>query len=115
MRWSTRSRAFAGLVGVSALLAFGVVSASAQNAFHGIAFTKGCDSPVNIGDPYTCAYSILNVVDTAHDDLKITGLSDQVHAASGDVNSGNILSALELVFTGPVTCVGGSGLGTAVS
>src|SRR5262249_8826433 len=44
------------------------------------------------------------------------GLVDVVHAASGDVNSGNILGALQLIFSSPtVTCVGGSGAGTAQS
>ena len=40
---------------------WGVGTASA--AFHGIGLTKGCVSPVKIGDPYTCSVQILNVVD----------------------------------------------------
>src|SRR5262249_42031650 len=108
-------RTVAGVICVM-LLTFGVGSASAQSLFHGIAFSKGCSSPVNVGSPYNCSYQILNVADTAHDTLTVNGLSDQVHAFSGDVNSGNILGALELVFSGPtVTCFGGSGAGTAAS
>src|SRR5262245_8287541 len=104
------TRAFVCVCAAAALLVLGTGSASAQNFFHGIAFTKGCDSPTDIGDPYTCAYSVLNVADTAHDTLTFNGISDQVHAFTGDVNSGNILGALELVFSGPtVSCVGGGG------
>jgi len=98
-----------------ALLTFGVVGAQAALGQHGIAFVKGCDSPTDIGASYNCSYTILNVVDTVHDTLSVTGLSDQVHAAGGDVNSGNILPALQLVFSGPVNCVGGSGAGTVGS
>src|SRR5262249_24113348 len=77
---------------------------------------KGCQGPTNIGQPYNCAYQILNVVDQGNDTLAVTGLVDVVHAASGDVNSGNILGSLQLVFSAPtVTCVGGSGAGTAAS
>src|SRR5262245_60897035 len=93
-------RYFCGLLVVVGVLVAGVGSASAQNAFHGIGFVKGCDSPTKIGDPMSCSYSILNTVDTAQDALRITGLSDTVHSAGGDVNSGNILGALELVFNG---------------
>lgn len=96
----------------AALLVLGV-SAAAGAQFHGIAFVKGCSDPTNIGDPNVCAYQILNVIDTGHDTLVVTGLSDQVHAASGDVNSGNILGALQLTVSGGATCLGGSGTGTA--
>src|SRR6476646_1725071 len=111
MRW----RVLLGLVSAVALLAFGVVGSQAALGQHGIAFVKGCDSPTNIGDPYNCSYTILNIVDTVHDTLKVTGLSDQVHSAGGDVNSGNVLPALQLIFSGAVTCVGGSGAGTVGS
>jgi hypothetical protein len=116
MRSTFGLKTLAGLVAAVALLTFGVVGAQAQNGFHGIAFNKGCDSPTNIGDPYSCAYQLLNVVDTNNDTLQVTGLSDQVHAAGGDVNSGNILGALQLVFSdATVSCVGGTGLGTVAS
>ena len=42
---------------------------------HGIAFTKGCASPTQIGQPYACTYSIRNVTDEAHDTLTINGLT----------------------------------------
>src|SRR5262249_9045592 len=48
---------------------------------HGISFTKGCDSPTEIGDPYLCTYSILNNVDDNKDTLTINGLDDTVAAA----------------------------------
>src|SRR3954451_1616071 len=115
MRSTFGLKTLAGLVAAVALLTFGVVGSQAALGQHGIAFVKGCDSPTNIGDPYSCSYTILNVVDTVHDTLKVTGLSDQVHSAGGDVNSGNILPALQLVFSGAVNCVGGSGAGTGAS
>ena len=107
-------RALVALVVVTSVMMLGVGGAQAQNAVHGIAFVKGCDSPTKIGDPYNCAYQIFNIVDTAPDTLRITGLSDVVHSAGGDVPSGNILGSLKLIFSGPtVTCIGGSGSGTA--
>src|SRR5262249_15198999 len=115
MRIAVR-RTLVGVCAATVLLVLGVGGASAQNFFHGIAFTKGCDSPTQIGAPLDCSYSVLNVADTAHDTLTFNAISDQVHSFNGDVNSGNILGALELVFSGPtVSCIGGSGAGTAAS
>ena len=117
MRSRYRSRIFVVLAVLVGTMTFSVSAASAQSAFHGIGFIKGCDSPTQVGAPMNCSYTILNVVDTAHDTLLISGLTDQVHSAGGDVNSGNILGALQLVFGGTATpiCVGGSGAGTAAS
>ena len=94
----------------SAFLVFGAGSALA--AFHGIATAKGCTSPVKIGDPYTCAVQISNSVDTGHDTVRVTGLSDTVNSAGGAVPTGNILGTTGLVFSGAVVCSGGSGSGT---
>src|SRR5580765_3773913 len=81
---------------VTAMLAFGVVGASAVDVQHGIGFTKGCSSPTAIGAAYSCSYSVRNVTDEAEDTLTINGLVDTVHAAGGDVNSGNIFSSVKL-------------------
>src|SRR6266508_3847056 len=97
---------------VSAFMVFGVSAALADD-FHGIAFAKGCTSPVKVGDPYTCQVQILNVVDTAHDTLRVTGFSDVVHSAGGNVATGNILPTTGLVFSGGASCTGGSGAGTS--
>ena len=67
-------------------------------AQHGISLTKGCDSPTQIGQPYVCTYSFRNVTDEAQDTLVVTGLTDIVHAQTGDVNSGNVLPSLRLVI-----------------
>src|SRR5690242_13870324 len=116
MRWLIGWRALLGLGVVTSLFAFGTGGANATSAFHGIAVTKGCNSPTNIGAPHTCSYQILNVVDTAHDTLSLTGLKDQVHSAGSDASSGNILGSLQLVFSSPtVSCVGGSGAGPSGS
>jgi len=96
----------------SAFMVFGVSSALADD-FHGIATAKQCTSPVKIGDPYTCSLQILNVVDIpANDTLRLTGFSDVVHSAGGNVATGNIMPTTGLVFSGAVACTGGSGAGT---
>src|SRR6186997_895048 len=93
------------------LLVFGVPGALADD-FHGIAIAKQCTSPVKIGDPYTCQLQILNVVDIpANDTLRVTGFSDVVHSAGGNVATGNIMPTTGLVFSGAVTCTGGPGAG----
>src|SRR5215471_7960478 len=115
-RFRVARGALAVLAVVAAAVVVGVPSAVADTGFHGIAFNKGCDSPTLIGQPYSCSYQILNVVDQLHDTLKVNGLADQVHSAGGDVNSGAILSSLQLVFSDPsVSCTGGSGAGTNAS
>src|SRR5215216_6122062 len=110
-------------VAVAAVAAavFGAGGAAAANPVqHGITLTKGCSSPVKIGDPYSCSYTIRNVTDQAHDTLTIDSLVDVVHAAGGDVSSGNIFSTLKMVFVQgtavtPPSCTGGSGAGTVAS
>jgi hypothetical protein len=74
---------------------------------HGIAFTKGCDSPTYVGAAYTCDFGISNTSDTAHDTLTITSVVDVVHAALGDVNSGNMLTTATLTFGGGASCDAG--------
>jgi hypothetical protein len=101
-------------VGVTGAGAFQLVDVQ-----HGIGFTKGCTSPTRIGDPYSCSYSSRNVIDEAEDTLTVNSLIDIVHAASGDVNSGNIIGAVQITTTtsptsgGPsgATCVAASGNG----
>jgi hypothetical protein len=45
---------------------------------HGIGFTKGCESPTAVGNPYLCSYTIQNVLDGAQDTLTVDGLLDCV-------------------------------------
>src|SRR5262249_35431142 len=96
--------------------------ASAADVQHGVALTKGCNSPTAVGAAYSCSYSIRNKVDEAQDTLTINSLIDVVHAQSGDVSSGNILSQVSLTigqfepgFSTPPTCTGPgiTGNGTA--
>jgi hypothetical protein len=66
--------------------------------------------------PYVCSYSITNNVDPLQDTHSITGLHDTVQAASGPVNSGNVISLLKFEigapgFFGVPTC-NGTGTGT---
>jgi hypothetical protein len=108
MRW-----ALGFIVLVSSLT---VVGSSGAATVHAISFTKSCTSPVNVGAPYTCSFGVQNNVDESQDTLQITGLSDVVHASGGNMSSPpNFLSFVGLIFggSGTVTCVGGSGGGTA--
>jgi len=102
---------------VATMIAAGGALAAVQ---HGITLTKGCVSPVKIGDPYSCSYSIRNFTDEAHDTLTVDSLVDTVHAAGGDTSSGNIFGTLQLEFVQgaavtPPSCTGGTGLGTVGS
>jgi hypothetical protein len=103
------------IVAVAMVLAVLVGPSIVLAAFHGAAVTKQTTSPVKIGDPYTSQSQFHNVVDTGGDTLRVTGLTDVVHAASGNSSSGNFLSTIGLVFNDPllVSCTGGSGAGTA--
>ena len=117
-----RSRLFgvAGLaLAATIFMLVGAGVARADNVQHGIAFTKGCASPTQIGQPYTCTYSIRNNTDEAHDTVVISGLNDTVHGGGGNQSSGNAFSSLkfqigafESGFSTPPTCTGGSGSGT---
>jgi hypothetical protein len=91
-----------------------VGTASAAPVNHGISFTKGCASTTQVGQPYACTFSIINMVDDAQDTLTIKGLFDTVHSAGGDVPSGNVFGSLKFVIgSGSPTCTGGTGNGTA--
>src|SRR5262245_7085800 len=118
MRSRLRARLFVGLAAIAATLALGAPSAFA--AFHGVAVAKSTVSPVKIGDPYTSSAFVGNTVDTGHDTIVVNGLTDVVFASGGNQNSGNILGSVGLIFgqtsgQGTVTCVGGSGAGTALN
>jgi hypothetical protein len=91
-----------------------IVGAGSAQTVHAIDFKKSCTSPVTIGDPYKCTVTVANTLDSAQDTVVVTGLSDTVHSAGGDVPSGSLLGAVQLVFggTGSVSCMGGSGAGT---
>src|SRR5262245_7437477 len=94
-RWAS---AGAALVAVLIVVA-GSGLADTFPAQHGITLSKGCASPTSIGAPYTCAYTVFNTSDDAHDTLTIHSLVDVVHSAGGDVNSGNILGSVQIKTT----------------
>src|SRR3954447_8439491 len=103
-----------GALVLAASAVFGVGFATAADpANHGISVTKGCTSPTQIGAPYACTYSFRNNVDDAQDTLTVSGLTDVVHAAGGNVSSGNVFGSLKLVaVTGTPSCPGATGTGT---
>ena len=102
-------------------------SALAQGQ-HGIGLTKGCQSPVVIGDPLFCEYTIINNLDTGDgntaDTLTITVLEDFIcnggivagnclgKNAQPPVASGNILPVLTLTLNNGATCNAGQTLCT---
>jgi hypothetical protein len=92
------------------------LTCSIPNPQHGISFTKGCASSTLVGQPYNCSYTVRNNVDEAGDTLTITGLSDVVHAAARDVNSGNVFSSLSFDAGGTsATCSGPGLMGTGTA
>src|SRR4051812_29191661 len=116
------------LVGIGGLVAavstmlmlVGSASAVLADTQHGISFTKGCQSPTQVGQPYSCTYSVRNNIDEAHDTLTMTGLNDTVLSAGGPVPSGNVMNqlrfeigAFEPGFSTAPTC-NGIGTGTTV-
>ena len=84
MGGSRFSRLCASFVVVLAVLTVGVSGAGAAIQ-HGIGFTKGCDSPTKVGDPYTCSFTIRNNVDDALDTLTINQMGE-FNAASRRVH-----------------------------
>ena len=108
------------VLGVTVGIVAGTGLAVTADIQHGIGVTKGCSSPTAIGQPYSCTYAMINSIDEAHDTLTFDGFSDTVHAAGGNVSSGEIFSQLKYVigaftapFSTPPTCTGGTGTGTA--
>src|SRR5262245_41823782 len=76
-------------------------TAATADTQHGIATTKGCDSPTLVGANNTCTYTIRNTIDEAQDTIEISGFTDTVHSAGGDVVTGtaadhNVLNQLNL-------------------
>jgi hypothetical protein len=95
------------LLAVSGLVASVSVSspsASSQPPLHGIAFLKGCNSPVVIGELYTCDILTINNVSTNGETVDVLSITDIVHAAAGDVFSGELLPTLTLGFAGGAFC-----------
>lgn len=86
---------------ISAALLFALVPLTALASAlvevpHTISFAKSCTSPTAIGDQYQCSYMVQNTTDEAQDTLTVTGIRDVVHASSGDQDSGNALSFLQI-------------------
>ena len=100
-----RRAPIAALLGMALVVGGSFVATSASYAApqHGLAVVKGCDSPTTVGQKTSCGFGIYNNQGDP-DTLTITSLVDVVHGAAGDDNSGNILSQLDLVFSGGASC-----------
>jgi len=117
LRDGERRALWLGAFAVLALSFVFVGSAAAQDAEHGIGFSKGCASPTAIGEPYTCSYTIRNNSDDAGDTLTVSSVVDHVFTTP-TATSGNIIhdGAIVLVSAaGSATCTGGTGSGTAAN
>src|SRR5580765_6967864 len=120
MRHSRAWLVLVGLVAIVGLFALGAAGASADVTLqHGIGLSKGCISPTKIDDPYTCSYTIRNILDDANDTLTINQLIDTVNASGGPAISGNILNLADVTITttptgttpSGATCAAASGNG----
>src|SRR5262249_12929109 len=97
-----------------ATLSFATVGTSLAN-FEGITFQKDVVSPAAVGSPYQVAYLWQNNTGT-HNTLKVTGVTDSIASAGGNVPSGQELPGLSLIFDiGTPVCTGGAGAGTVAS
>jgi uncharacterized repeat protein (TIGR01451 family) len=74
-----------------------------------------------VGQPYVCSYAIQDT-DGFHDGITISDIDDVIQTAGGAVDSGNILSDLQLIYDPGISnpsampsCSGGTGLGTTAS
>src|SRR6187397_824586 len=103
--------ALAGLSAIAVLLVFAAGGNSAGE--HGLGGSTNCTSPTRIADPVFCTYTLRNNSDDFGDTQRAHTVIATAQTAGGTVSSGNIFSSLRWVFTGSVTCVGGSGLGTS--
>ncbi len=78
----------------------------AEGHNHGILLSKGCVSPLEIGDEYVTNFTIGNFNvpggDESQDTLRVTSLVDVLHShgAAGDISSGNILNDLTWTLAG---------------
>ena len=72
-----------GLVLVLAAAAALMVTGAASSALFGAAMNKGCNTPINVGDPYTCDFEFLNVTQQSHNTLTVKSLKDTVNASGG--------------------------------
>ncbi len=88
---------------VGAMLVWAPWAGASVTLLHGIGFSKGCDTPTNVGSPYVCTFGVQNssLIDTAGDTLTFTALSDDVHSptAGSNILSGNILTSLTIAST----------------
>ena len=66
---------------------------------HGISLTKGCDSPTQIGQPYSCTYSFRNITDEAQDTLDVQpGSRTSSMPQAGDVAPATSCASLQFVI-----------------
>jgi len=71
---------------------------------HGLSTTKGTNpSTLQIGDEYCSVFTITNTIDESNDTLVVNSVSDVLHAASGELGSGNIIGAVVWTLNGGAT------------
>src|SRR4051794_4722904 len=124
--WGRGSTFWLAMLAVAAMVMASAAAADPPRVDYGVSSAKGCESPTFVGNKDFCFYTFTNITAVGANDVAstdtvlVTSAVDTVHAAGGDVSSGNILSQLGLVFApaagvGAPVCVGGAGAGTQVS
>ncbi len=101
-----------------------VATSASATLRHGATALKVCvpentlSGTTDVGQPYVCSYGIEDT-DQFKDGITVSDIDDVIETSGGAVDSGNILSKLQLTFdssaAGSPSCTGGSGLGTTAS
>src|SRR5262245_18248420 len=60
-----------------------VASVPAGAALFGVSVLKDCQTPINVGDAYSCEFEISNTVQTSQNTVTVDQLTDVVQASGG--------------------------------
>jgi hypothetical protein len=75
---------------------------------HGITPTKGCESPVVIGDPLICEYSVFNDADTGNGNTDLCTAAGVPYACCTGVGTGTCVGdTLTITVLEDFVCTGG--------
>src|SRR5215470_3248917 len=95
-------------VGAAVVIMAALVAVPAYPLQFGISVLKDCQSPIHVGDPYSCEFEISNTVQTSHNTVTVTSLSDTVNASGGAVTATFPINSSSfgggLILAGGATC-----------
>src|SRR5262245_37916219 len=83
-----------------------VASAPAGALAFGVSALKDCQSPINVGDAYSCEFELSNTVQTSHNAVTTDQLTDVVFASGGNQTTTIPINNTTpgLIFTGGASC-----------